>query len=695
VELTVEQRRAMAMAAARMRAAAAEEQTRRAVSGMSEQELAAAAYEQPAPPPGVNIHMGDGTNMLSKGGGQLVQQTQNEALARAERERNGQSADVAESLLRGVPFAGEFTPRLIAGGMAATGNGSYADNLAMEQARTRTFDEDSPLTSTGAKVAGAVGSTLAAAPAAAGSSVAQTLLGVGGKTLPQAMVRGGIAGAAQGLASGAGSTEDLTNVPQAGMDAGKSGLIGLGLGTFIPAAVGGVGQLVDKAMNSGKDALSPLARQTRSFLERQFLDPARVQAQKADIATLGPNGMLADVSPEWQMVARGAAARPGSRSPVVDALRGRDAGKNARLGQTVDAELGPAPTPSWQDARIKGNQQALGPYYDRSLAGQPPIDVNVGLLQRVDDALLNAKGEEKAVLGEIRDTLLLQNGQPDINARGVHGTRKALDLLSEKYQANPKKGAIIAGFRSDVDKALKGTVERFGRLDKAYAEMANQREMLDKGQTVFDTGRSAIRPEELNTVLTNNRPASNRMLSAGARAEVDRIVGTNANDVAKLNQLLKGEGDWNRDKLRMLFGQEKADKVLNVLDAERRMEGTFRTVVGGSQTAPTAEFADFLRGISKGKEVPMDTTLTGAATRGVQKVANMLMKSGADEKADLISRELAKLSVATGGDRDAIIQALLQRGVRQSQLQKFYDVGGAGGPILSPVANALAGSDRR
>ena len=91
----------------------------------------------------------------------------------------------------------------------------------------------------------------------------------------------------------------------------------------------------------------------------------------------------------------------------------------------------------------------------------------------------------------------------------------------------------------------------------------------------------------------------------------------------------------------------------------------------------------------------MDTTLTGAATRGVQKVANMLMKSGADEKADLISRELAKLSVATGGDRDAIIQALLQRGVRQSQLQKFYDVGGAGGPILSPVANALAGSDRR
>lgn len=677
---------------------------------MSDAELRAAAYVQPQARPGVNIHGSDGKNYLSQGGGKYVEQSQAEALARAEREKNGKSADVAESFLRGIPFVGEMTPRAVAGTQALIGNGDYAKNLEMEQARTRTFDQDNPIASTGAKVAGGVGATLAAAPVVGGSSVVQTLLGLGGKTLPQAMVRGGIAGTAQGIASGAGESADLTNLKDTGWNAAKSGLMGLGFGTFIPAAVGGVGQIVDKAMNSGRDALSPLMAQSRSFLERTFLDPAAIRAQGQDLAKLGPNAMLADVSPEWQMVARAGAARPGSRSPVVEALSERNAGKNVRLDAAVTDNIGGDVVPSQFKAAVKEARNALSPEYDAVFNNAKAVDAT-GVANRLEALAVDTRGAAQTAAKEVRNMLNITGTDVlDPNPRTLHQVRVAIDgMLDDARDGNVIR--VLKQARTEIDNELAAKVPGIKPIDAKYAEISRRADAFKQGQQAFDTGRDVVvRPSELAATKTRFAEPPGSMqgppspgqyaegvdsLSGGARSEIWRLLGTNSNDVSKLNQLLKSEGDWNRDKLRILFGKEKADKVLGVLDAERRMEATHNAVVGGSPTASTSEYVDWLKSIAKGREIPTDTTLTGATTRGVQKVANMLLKSGADEKADQISRELAKLSVATGGDRDAIVQALLQRGVRQSQLQKFYDVGGAAGPAFSPVVNALAGPDRR
>ncbi len=48
-------------------------------------------------------------------------------------------------------------------------------------------------------------------------------------------------------------------------------------------------------------------------------NPARGQQIAAGLQRLGPDAMLADVSPEWLRVARGAASRPGQRDPIVNA----------------------------------------------------------------------------------------------------------------------------------------------------------------------------------------------------------------------------------------------------------------------------------------------------------------------------------------------------------------------------------------
>lgn len=695
MEMTLEQKRALAITRARMRAAAEAEQSQRAVAGMTDQQLAAAAYEQPEPPPGVTVNYGPNDRRLQLGGGREVPTTEMEARARAAREADGSVllGDRAGAVVRGIPFAGPFTSRAVAGAKAAMGDGDYASNLEAEQARDRTYDADRPVESTALKIGGAIGGTAAMYPLLGGTLAGQGLFGFGARSLPTAIASGATAGTLQGAAQGVGDSPDITNMRETLPAAGMNALYGGALGAFIPAAVGAGGMVVDKVRNAGSDVIDALSTNSRRYVTGLLDDPAQLAAQRREIQRLGPNAMLADVSQEWTGVAQGAASRPGSRAAVVDALMARDAGKNARLQGTIDAELGPAPTPSWQDARIKANQRALGPVYDRAVAGQPPIDVNIGLLQRVDDALLTAKGEERAALSEVRKALIMENGQPDISAKGLHGSRRALDLLLEKYQQTPGMQRVVMPYREAVDGALKGNIKRFGRLDTAYSEMANQREMLERGGSVFDTGKTAIRPEELNSVISNNRPASNRMLSAGARAEIDRIVGTNANDVAKLNSLLKGEGDWNRDKLRLLFGRDKADEVLRVLDAERAMENTKRLVVDGSQTAPRMGFKEALDQVSKGTDVPTDRTLTGLALAGVQKAARKISSKQNDAAADQFAKELARLSTATGADRDQIIAALMQRGVRKSVLNRFYDMGGAGSSTASPIVQALTASE--
>jgi len=678
----------------------------RDVSKMSDDELRAAAYVQPEPPAGVTIHGSDGKNYLTRGVGKApVEQSQADALARFERERGGglnTAADVAGSTAQGIPLLGPFIPRAAAGAASLMGNGSYADNLAMEQARARTFDEDRPVLSTGAKIGGAVASTLAAAPAAAGSSVFQTLLGLGGKTLPQAMVRGGIAGSTQGIASGIGQSSNIPSTETI-KGAGLNGLFGLALGSAIPAVVGGAGQALDRVRNSASDALSPLASRTRSYIEQLLSDPQRVAAQRAELQGLGPNGMLADVSPEWGQIARAAAARPGSRETVVEALAARDAAKNTRIRGTLDTELGPAPIPSRVESGIAQGQEALGPAYGDLFRNASRVDTT-NLANTLDTLAVDLRGPAQQAVNRVRGMLNIPGtNHLDPNPSALFQTRQAIDGLMAG-ETNPQVVRQLTTARQAVDAELARAVPGIKNVDAQYAELARQREALQRGSQMLDTGRTAPRPVEAVQELTDAANPQGTLvgpsgaalrLQQGTRAELDRIVGQNANDVAKLNQVLKNEGDWNRDKLRTIFGQDRADRILSVLDAERRMEGTARKVIGNSETAATLGFKEMLDKTAEGAKVPTDTTLTGASLRGVQKVANMLLRNGADEKADQIARELARLSVATGGNRDAIVQALLQRGVRQGQLAQFYNAGGGAASLASPVANALAGSDRR
>lgn len=174
-------------------------------------------------------------------------------------------------------------------------------------------------------------------------------------------------------------------------------------------------------------------------------------------------------------------------------------------------------------------------------------------------------------------------------------------------------------------------------------------------------------------------------MQQGARAEVDRLVGQAANDPAKLQQVMKGEGDWNRDKLRTMFGQERADAALNAIDRETAFYRTNNRVTSGSDTAMAQRFGDFLDATSRPNSVPTDTTLTGAILRSGQAMIRSGTKAKAEQNAEKFASELGRLAVAQGSNRDAVLQSL-------QRMVEIRELAGRDATAIKTLMNAVVRS---
>jgi hypothetical protein len=649
--------------------------------------------------------------------------SEQEAIARAER---GTVDSTVRGLSRGLPFIGTFGDEINSRINAAAGGylggsqaGSYdervEDNLAYERAKDSTFDSDHPIASTGLQVAGGIGGTLAVLPAVAGAgavgATGRTLLGVGSKTLPGAVARGMAAGAAQGAAAGVGDAEGGF------VDRAMGGLQGGAIGTIAGGAIPlgfefarrGGAALYNKAVGQS-DALSGLTGAARRYVG-EISSPEQVAHMRREFDRLGPLAMPADVSPEWQMVASGAAARPGSRQTVVSPLEARNAQSNTRLRADLDTHLGPTPTPSWIEEGLDASRngpQGLGPNeYREVFRGAGPVDTS-GLAESLDEAINLTRGESQRAIRNVRSWLNSPQAagageegaaQLERNPAVLHQIRMEIDgLLTD--ETNPRVIARLTEARQEVDTILANSVDGIKDVDAQFAELSRQSEALRRGPNVLDVGKTAIRPEELAREVQEGAlpqgtlvgpSAAPHRLRQGLRANIDRVVGTNGNDALAIRREMRGtdaDGDWNPQKLGTVFGEDRARGALNSVDREVRFQNTANQVVGGSKTAPTKNFQEALdRAENPGTGMMGgsggDLTAFGALVKGARGVGAILMGEIGKAKANRFATELARISIAQGVGRDEFVAALQRAGVKQQRISKALDYATRSGLIIA------------
>jgi len=385
-------------------------------------------------------------------------------------------------------------------------------------------------------------------------------------------------------------------------------------------------------------------------------------------------------------VAQGAVLGTGEQGGALKSmLRTRDEGTVQRITEALDRNLGPDPVPSVVQRQIRADQQALGPAYNEAFQNARAVDSRP-IAEHID-VLLHERQGNPAILQQVRQLLDVPNnpGTLDPYPRTLQNVREHIDLLMGGGDLDNGSRAALTQLRQRITEELHAKVPGIADLDRQFAELARQREALERGSQIFGTGAEAVRPVEVAQAI--NAPTASaqqfQRLQQGARGELERIVGTNVNDLLKLEKVIGEPQDWNAQKLTMLFGPERSDRMMRVLDANREFRRSYQDIVQGSQTAQrqSAEKALDAPTVSSGRGDTLWGEVKNIFRDASQERANQMASANRERIAQLLAtrgpemEQLASQLLAQGPrrmSREQIINALVNSSVRTGGYPATY-----------------------
>jgi hypothetical protein len=565
----------------------------------------------------------------------------------------------------------------------------YNKSLAMQEGMDNSYEAQHPVLAGAGHLTGAVAGTLPLIMAAPG------LMGAGGGGLLARTVASTASGAALGGADSAVRSGGNTDETLKGAGFGAAG------GVIAPAvgqAVGsGLKALRNGIANSATRAEAGLNRASANHLSRSLAADGLTPSEAlSKFDALGPNAMLADLGPTLQGDAAALANIPGRSKEIVRAaLNARASGANARLAEGVNSTLGPSVVPSQIENSIEASQRALSPRYNEALNGALAVDTSE-VANALESQIVNLRGPAQRAVRQVRDMLNIPGapGVLDPNPGAMLQTRHAIDGLL-KTEADPNAIRALTMARQAVDERLATSIPGIKPIDAQFEELARQQTGLARGRSALDTGKTSPHPLDVERELQEGALPRGEFIGPsagptryrqGVRAEIERLLGHNANDVAKLNQILKADGDWPMEKLARVFGPQKADELFNILEREKLFAATREAAVGNSVTAARQEAMRRLG--AGGSPFGMRQAYEAGGFLGLGRSAALKVTDKATET--LMNRikdaSRTKIAGAVTDNRRKVIEALMETESRKATRA-----------LPSPVAQALlqAGAQRR
>lgn len=539
---------------------------------------------------------------------------------------------------------------------------SYDQNLQRQRAATKADQEQrAPLRLMGQFTGGMIGPWK-------GTTFLQQ-----GTTLPGRVIGGiekGVTTAAPyGYLSSEADLGTIDGQKQAGIDALKAAGWGAAIGGAAPAIGSIIGSAVDFVRNRvSPDLFSSLPRGTQRQVEHvaRQSDLPRLQSEAS---RLGPNSMLADVSPDMRLIAQNVATRPGAASVVTDPLFARDAGRNQRLSSALDNTLGPNVDRLRVTDRLGQMREKAGEQYPalaKSTTDQMPAYTVLKSIDAARSSPLGRSGDVASAMDKIETVLIRPktNGSYGRSAEEFHAARQVADSILQNPNTPPHVSRAVQAVRNELDDALKGSVSGWATLDAKFADIAGRQEAFQKGQTIFGNGREALRPSEDARYWNALNPKQQTLDRLGVRAELDRLAGQSGNDLAQFNRTLMGRGDDPYAKLTMRFGPEKTGRLYDTRDAEQIFQETHSAVNRGSQTAQRMGANQMVGSNSATGGAGAPASFADMAIAAKKKIGDAIIDARTGLMTEDAARQLGRMSVAQGAERDAFIRALRGRANR-------------------------------
>lgn len=276
---------------------------------------------------------------------------------------------------------------------------------------------------------------------------------------------------------------------------------------------------------------------------------------------------------------------------LADALIKRQEGTQARVDEAVTAAFGP----TRQDKRAIKEMIEL-PKVDASedlnkalkTATQNGYEIQVrDIVTDLDEEISKAKGPIRSALMSVRNMLLNPDAGTQFTAgtatgrSGIFETRpEAIDNARQAIAGMMKNGfeegltkvkpselnksRILGEVNtrlSDKLKEIPGVEKSF----KTYETMYKQKEAVDFGYNFMGTPKNPVSPDDVQRFLAKN-PEMREYVEAGAKLRIDEMLGTSPNDLAAIKKAAKGEADYSRKNLEIIFNDKDKKKVSGIVD---------------------------------------------------------------------------------------------------------------------------------
>jgi hypothetical protein len=402
----------------------------------------------------------------------------------------------------------------------------------------------------------------------------------------------------------------------------------------------------------------------------RMLEGTLTPGAEARLAELGPDAFLFEGSPAARELAQHIATRPGpAMNHLVDSVGRRNTSANARLTGELDSALGPAVSPTRIEQSLEQERNALQPLYAQVTNLNEPVQ-----LQHIYDQLRTAipqqSGETQSALRRVLDMIAPVIGED--TSRGIRGqrlvrtnprevldVRQELDQMLGRLGESPKAHRAVSEYRRLVDEALGEAIPDVKIVDRAFADRMRESEALTRGSQIFDTGKTALRPEDLIRERQGMTLPQREAMRHGARAELDRHVGLRANDVEALKKVVMADGDWSRAKLGEIFGAAEAERIFRAVDREAAFKESYQKLVHNSATAQRQQAGRFFEEQEgKSKNNLRDTTLTGLALQTGKRAVGLVRDVMTSGKVQAVEHEVAQALGRQGVSRDDLLRQI-------------------------------------
>lgn len=266
---------------------------------------------------------------------------------------------------------------------------------------------------------------------------------------------------------------------------------------------------------------------------------------------------------------------------------------------------------------------------------------------------------------------------PKDDATILHRIKQELDNVIE-YDApglGVPAGALqrqqgtLKILRGRINAALEKQVPGYAEANAASAALAKRIDAVKAGTQYLGGGKTTPSPGRFAAEFAPLEQGEKIALAKGSRGEIERILGTNPNDLVALKRELQGTVEpgepgagWNTAKLATVHGRDAADELVASVDRNMKFRDTHQKVIEGSQT----DIRNAARKEMKpdpSTETPFinsNATIPGmiatAGKKGVQAVANALLKNDPTRHYGEVARALT----LQGAERDARLMSIVK-----------------------------------